>query len=143
MAVMTLVLTRFTNAVEALQYMLGGRAYITLASNKTNRHYSYKITISKSNAKKYFVWVYTSSGWRFVCTLTNGGQRILRTKNGIPQDWLMYKAFVWAWGNIFNKRMPPYLVVYHNNKCCRCGKKLLDPKSIKRGIGPECLKQSA
>ena len=34
--------------------------------------------------------------------------------------------------------VPDNLRVYHEGKCCRCGRTLTTPESIKKGIGPEC-----
>ena len=32
------------------------------------------------------------------------------------------------------------VTLQHIGKCCKCGRKLTDPKSIELGIGPECAK---
>jgi len=139
---MTIVVpTQLRTAVQAVKYMLGGRAFVTIISNKTNKHFSYKITVAPNNAQRHFVWVHTSHGYRFVGTLDKNGRKFFRSKKSIPREWLMYKAFLWAWRHVNSGYMPRSLCIYHENTCCRCGRKLIDPKSIRAGIGPECAKR--
>ena len=136
--------TRITSAFEAVRYMLGGRAYVTLISNKTNRQFLYKIIAYNAGESKYHVvWAHVNNTWRHVGVLTKEGSHFCRKHNSIPSEWGVFKAFVWAWGNIYNKRMPPFLCIYHNNTCCRCNKPLFDSKSIKRGVCPACIKRSS
>lgn len=34
--------------------------------------------------------------------------------------------------------LPDFLTFYHLGRCGRCGRKLTDPESINRGLGPKC-----
>jgi len=135
-----MVPTRLETAEKAIKYMLGGRAVITVCSNVTDRHITYKITVNPNNANMHFVWVYSVHKYRFVGTLKDNGRKFFRSKKSISNKWVRYNVFVWAWRHIRNGSMPKTMAIYHENTCCRCGRKLTNPKSIKLGIGPECIK---
>ena len=131
---------RLETAADAVRYMLGGRAIVTITSNKTNKHFTYKITVANNNHQRYFVWVRTKNGYQFMLTLDYNGRRIRYSRKGMPKEYFLVKAFKWAWGHLFNNSMPIAMSIYRYNICCRCGRKLTDPKSIKAGVGPECAK---
>ena len=131
--------TRLETAMVAKEYILGGRAFITLTSNVTNKFFTYKITVALHDARLHFVWYHSAKGYRYVGTIKYR-RKFFRTKKSIPSEFTVYKAFVWAWRHISNNSMPKTIAVYHNNRCRRCGRKLTTPKSMKAGIGPECIK---
>jgi len=131
--------TRLKTAKAAKEYILGGRALVTLTSNVTNKFFTYKITVAPNDARLHFVWYHSANGYRFVGSIKHG-RKFFRSKKSIPSDYVVYKAFVWAWRHISNNSIPKTLAVYHNNTCRRCGRKLTTPKSMKAGIGPECIK---
>ena len=133
--------THIRMATDAKQYILGGRAVVTLTSNTTNKFLTYKITVAKNNASIHFVWVHTNHGYRYLCTIKRS-KGIVRSEKSMPRHYLSYKAFVWAWRHISNNSMPRTLAVYHNNTCCRCGRALTTMKSMAAGIGPECAKRT-
>lgn len=133
--------TQLKTATEAFRYMLGGKATITIISAETQKHLVYRIVVSPKDAKRHAVWVHTNNGWKFVGTLYHNGRKFFRSQRSIPKSWLLYRSFVWAWRHLRNKSMPWSLIIYHENTCCRCGRKLFDPKSIKAGIGSECIKK--
>jgi len=133
----TKIPTQLRTAAEAKSYMLGGRAIITLTSQATNKFLTYKITVKPEKPDMHFVWVHTSLGYKFVCTLKPDKKIV---PGGMSTECLDYKAFVWAWRHIANNSMPKKLAVYHNNTCCRCGRDLTTPKSMAAGVGPECIK---
>jgi len=139
---MTVVIpTRLKTAESILKYVLGGKATITLVSNVTNKWITYKIGVCNSNSSVHFVWSKTRLGYRYVCTIKDG-KFIYSNKKSLPRWHIEYKSFVWAWRHFINKSLPHDLVTYHHNTCSKCGRKLTTPKSIKLGIGPECLRQS-
>lgn len=134
-----MVPTRLETAEKARAYILGGRSLFTVCSNTTNRHLTYRVTVCKRNAQVHFVWAKTNSGNRYVGCISKG-YRFFYTKKSMPRDYVVCKSFVWAWRHIINKSMPKTMAIYHHNTCCRCGRNLTHPKSIKSGIGPECVK---
>lgn len=134
----TMIPTHLKTAEGAKVYILGGRATITIVSNITNKFFTYKITAAPGNARLHFVWYHGSHGYQYVGTIKEGC-KFFRNKKSIHRN-LVYKAFVWAWLHISNNSMPKSLAVYHSNTCCRCGRKLTTPKSMRLGIGPECIK---
>jgi len=126
-------------AEDAKRYVLGGKSTFTLVSNKTNDHLTYKVKVANNNANRHFVWALTKNGYCYVGTIFDR-KKFGRSKKSVPRGYLIYRAFLWAWRHIYNNSMPWSLAVYHYSTCCRCGHTLTDPKSIKRGIGPECIK---
>lgn len=52
-------------------------------------------------------------------------------------------VFRWFWEILVShdKEIPAHVVVAHRGKCGRCGRKLIDPVSVERGLGPVCAKK--
>ena len=40
------------------------------------------------------------------------------------------------------QELPVHLMFHHLGRCSRCGRKLTDPESITRGLGPKCAKET-
>ena len=135
----TMIPTHLKTAKAAKEHILGGRAIIILNNNDSGKFITYKITVDPSDSRSHFVWVHTSRGYQYVGAI-KWGKKFFNSKKSIPRHYTHYKAFVWAWRHISNNSMPHPLSVYHDNTCRRCGRKLTTPKSIKLGIGPECIK---
>ena len=54
---------------------------------------------------------------------------------------MSYKAFSWVHARLSsNMNLPESVVIHHENRCGRCGKRLTVPESIESGYGPECIK---
>jgi len=130
------------NAAAAKVYFLGGNSTFTLYSLKSKRYITYRIKVCKKDARFYFVWVRTHSGYRYVGAIKefNKYTYFVPTKKGFSPNNFFFIVFKWVWGHVYNNSFPPGLLIYHNGTCCRCGRMLTDPKSIKHGIGPECAK---
>ena len=125
-------------------FVLGGNALITLESGKTGCHFTYKIQQSKNDANLYFIkslrgsdnlndYVYV--GCYFADTKTFAVEKSYKNKD--VSSWpKSIRAVRYMFNNLDDV---PYLMrVYHNGRCCRCGRILTTPESIRRGIGPEC-----
>ena len=128
---------RFETAAEAVRYIMAGYAIVTVVSNKTNVHFTYKILLRN---RRYLIYVRTKHGYKFIMFLLYNGRKIQYAKNGIGKNHILVKAFRWTWGHLSHNSLPKTLSVYRYNLCCRCGKRLTTPESIKKGIGPICEK---
>lgn len=124
--------------------VLGGNALITLESGKTGSHLTYKIQRSKNDNNLYFIKSlrgsdntndYVYIGCYFADTKTFVAEKKYKDKdvNSWPKS---IRAIRYLFNNLDN--VPDTLTVYHNGRCCRCGRILTTPESIKKGIGPEC-----
>jgi hypothetical protein len=132
------------------QFLLGGNATFTLVSTKTSVRYTYKVQICDSNENLYFVKVMTGSDnesdYTYLGTLRTAGtaQAMILAyghgkKSRIAQDAPSAMAFAWFIGHLESTAIE----MWHEGRCCVCGRKLTDPMSISRGIGPECQKKMA
>jgi len=49
------------------------------------------------------------------------------------------QAFEWTVKKLYNGTLSG-VKIFHEGKCCRCGRRLTTPTSVQNGIGPECIK---
>lgn len=132
---------QLTKYWEVTSYVFGGNATITIVSNKTQTHFTYKFLANKALRGVFHVYVLTGKKYKYVCSIENYGKKLVYPVTGaIPRVWARYKAFIWVWRHIINKVFPKGVYIWREDKCCVCGKKLTHPESIVRGIGPECIK---
>lgn len=128
------------------EFALAGNATITLESENTKNHFTYKIVKAKESDNLYFVRLlrgpnneedfvylgcyYKDSNYFHPCKKWKD-----TPKEGWPPSLRAIRFFFERIDNI-----PPKLHVYHEGRCGKCGRKLTTPESIKRGLGPECCK---
>jgi hypothetical protein len=134
------------SANAALRFMFGGNATFTLRSTKTGTRCTYKIrqiepgnpffasVLSGSSNETDFVYI------GFIPALTR--DVLVAGAKGKPSA-PSFKALAWAVNQIAKKaRNPENLEVFHEGRCCACGRKLTTPESVLSGIGPECAKKT-
>lgn len=134
-----------TELKNAKEFALMSNATITLESENTGNHFTYKITKSKNDESLFFVKLlngpdntrdYTYLG----CYYSDSAyfHRAKKWKDLTMEYWpRSLRAINYFFEHIDN--IPPKLHVYHEGRCGRCGRKLTTPESIKRGLGPECV----
>ena len=136
---------QLTNARETRAFLLGGRATVTLVG-KENR-YTYRVAACADKAGLWFVSVMygsdNESEYAYMGTLRTVDQGATVYQHGkkskMSANDKRSLAFAWTWDNLERGgRMPPGAEVWHDGRCCRCGRLLTVPESIKRGVGPEC-----
>lgn len=134
------------SANDALRFMFGGNATFTLRSEKTGTRYTYKIR-QKEDAGPFFVSVLAGQNNQtdfdyigFVPASARG--QITAGSKGKPAA-PSFKAIAWVLAQLDQTaRIPEQLSIFHEGRCCACGRKLTTPESILSGIGPECAKKS-
>lgn len=132
---------RFTSALSARQFMLGGKATVTLVSAKSGARFTYRIRASEDgrvhfvsllngpdNESAYAYFGYIRGGIFF-----HGG-----VKAKVAADAPSATGFKWAFAMLARNVLPPALEIWHEGRCGRCGRKLTVPSSIASGFGPEC-----
>jgi hypothetical protein len=135
---------RTVAAIKA--FILSGNAKITVQSQKSKKHFTYKIRKDKDAAVWYVHRLTTSNSYyQYLGTIFDG--LVFRPTRKTSPSVMMtdhFIAFNWLWEQIEVKnRMPPNTKVFHEGRCGMCGIELTDPVSIKAGYGPECRKKLA
>jgi Family of unknown function (DUF6011) len=135
-------------AAEVKRFVLAGHATITLRSKKTGTRYTFSINQAKvsrdSKPAPHFVKVMygpdNTADYTFMGTLFDGGTVYRHGRNSkLPEGDVRERAFWYVWKRVcFNNTLPDDVEVWHEGRCCRCGRKLTVPASIASGIGPEC-----
>lgn len=137
---------RLTKKEEIKRFILAGKAQFTVVNIKTENRATYKVSqyIKEDGSKTpYFVSFLNGSdndnSYKYLgCIFENGGFKI--TKKSPSTDSMSYIIFNWIYNTLFNKNtdLPEEVHFYHVGKCCRCGRTLTTPESIRSGIGPIC-----
>lgn len=149
----------FQNAQDALAYIQGGNATVTMTSAATGKHFTFKINqptlTTEAGGKKrdYDANIFFVSGlhgspdvfsdWHIVGFFFKDAPYLHQTKKDriyMVAKTESFKAFSWALGHLAAGNIPASLTIQHEGSCCRCGRTLTHPESIARGIGPECIK---
>jgi hypothetical protein len=141
---------KFTSAANALRFMIAGDAVITLHSKKSDKRFTYRISMKKEDqvgprGRVYFVSVlvgpdntkdFTYLGYFFDTQMVywHGTK-----KSKIGKDAPSAVAFDWTWRMLQKGVLPEKLEIWHEGRCGRCNRPLTVPSSIASGFGPECI----
>jgi hypothetical protein len=131
------------------QFMLAGRAILTVQNILTKNRFTFKIKKLESEKKRapempdlYFINVLTgpdnTRAYSFVGTLYENLRFKYSGKSRITEDAKSIIMFKWFIQHLANKTLPDYISVFHEGKCGKCGRALTVPESIQSGFGPEC-----
>lgn len=133
---------RFTDPEKLKEFILAGKAKVTLQSQKTYKHFTYKI--KKSDGLLWWVSRLGSEDVGYIYLGTIRGDSFSRTKKTLDKDFLSDQFRVWNWFWTYltlSKGIPNKLHVYHEGRCGMCGLELTDPLSIQLGYGPDCRRK--
>lgn len=125
-------------------FATGGKAKLTAVIVPQDKRYTYRVKAGKKDGV-YFVDLltapdnersYTSLGW------IKGGRFDTCRWAKVSAAAHSFRVFARIWEISQSAGpIPPALEVWHEGKCCRCGRTLTVPTSIASGIGPECAKR--
>ena len=131
-------------------YVLGGKATVTVQSSNTGQYYTYRVLKADKITEYNAYYIYYLHGpdntkdYRYIGIYfpdTPHYHPVGDYKDIDISGWpIVMRVFKYFIDRIDN--VPSTLNVYHNGKCGRCGRKLTTPESIERGLGPECYKRS-
>lgn len=136
-----------THAVEhkdIYNFVLAGKASFTMHNIETDGRFTYKVNKMKKGTG-YFISVsygyeqYTYAGM-LVKSKENVVEFIKGKKGKMDETSDCIQVLVKVIRLAVRGKLPDNIEVLHFNKCGRCNRPLTDPVSIKRGIGPECIK---
>lgn len=121
-------------------FLLAGRAKVTLVSKKTGTRFTYKVTKSRDNL--HFVAVLVGpdnqGDYRYMGSIFDE-TRFRSTKGSkVGPDAPSFRAFAWAWEHLDSD----HFELWHSGSCSRCGRELTNPESIQRGLGPTCAEKA-
>ena len=130
-----------TDAIR--EFIFGGNARFTLKSKKTGNHISFRIKKAK-DGDAYFISAAKQAdegagGFNYAGWMKAGETKVRTSAKSNVNLSGARAALDWTLRNVNKAEMPAQLEVWHEGKCCRCGRKLTDPVSVARGIGPECF----
>lgn len=140
------------------RFLLAGDATLTLVSKKTGARFTYRVRQPDAPEGQppkdiWFVsvlsgpdnegdYAYMGQVWppRGYSAFTKERLEYAHgRKSKISPSAPSAQAFAWfARKVLLEQRLPDSLEVWHEGRCCRCGRKLTVPESIAAGIGPEC-----
>lgn len=138
---------------KALQFVLAGRATLTIMSEKTGDHYTYQInkrkdpepldTRSSSAEPVWFVKLLTAPDtYTYVGMIVvyPNGTHFCRTTRASSMDQSSppIKAINFMFQFLDIGRIHSDMKIYHDGACGRCRRPLTTPESIETGFGPEC-----
>ena len=125
-------------------FIFGGNATFTIINTNTKNRFTFKIKEPKNSKGIFFVSVLNGSdnysNYSFMGTyFEKDGVYRIGKKSSITKDAQSSKVITWFFSKfINNEEKYPFVQVYHEGKCGKCGRKLTTPESIKSGLGPVC-----
>ena len=134
----------FTDATDALNFILAGKSVFTLVSLKTGTRFTYRV---KKKGEVWFVSVMNGRDNEInygPLGMIKPDMRFIKTRiSEISETAPCHKAFVWTLVSLITtKEIPITLQIWHEGKCGVCARRLTVPTSIENGIGPECAKKN-
>lgn len=136
----------FASAADAKTFLLAGKATVTLQSDVTGVHYTFKVrqaTDRQTGELKQTWFVSLLSGpdnvsdYTYMGVIDDRGFR-LTGKSKFAADSKPVRGFAFFLRHIEAGHLPPQMTIRHEGSCGRCGRPLTVPESIDRGIGPDC-----
>ncbi len=134
-----------TGALTLRDYILAGSSVFTIASKKTGKRFTYRVRqqwegvhVAKSlHVVGVLVNPDNTQDYQFLGTIFDQERYRHGKKSHLSPDAPSARAFDWFWRHVDHLDDLP-LAFHKSASCCRCGRLLTTPESIKRGIGPEC-----
>ena len=135
---------RLIGAENIKRYCMSGNAIVTLTS-PTKVHYTYYIRSpflddkDKFTKDVRFVYYLGPDGkWFYAGGLYNNGSLFRGTKGSkLSPRSPVFKGIVYL-VRMMNSDFETPMMLQHEGCCGKCGRRLTDPVSIERGIGPKC-----
>lgn len=133
---------------QTLRYITAGNATFTIESTKIDKRYTYKFYHRKNDncECRYLVKkLYGSNNeddYHFIGIYyaDTGVYKSKAPQDAKPDYDKMLAAFL-KMLHTDGTKWYPTCKFYMSSKCACCGRKLTTPKSIERGIGPECFER--
>lgn len=132
------------SAENALEYLLAGKATVTLVSKSTGTRFTYRIA-RKDQTQPHFVRLLTgpdnTRSYSYMGRIDKGQYIHDRKNRAGREDSPAAKGFRYVLYKLLAREFDTVnaqVEIWHEGKCGRCGRKLTVPESIATGIGPVC-----
>ena len=131
---------------DRVNFILAGKAVFNLRSKKTDTELRYKVATPKKypNSTKRYVYYRFKDEWMYIgmiYTLASTKPFYNTRKAKFNHNHMAVKAFAWLWYKLIRNENHNRVDVIHSGKCGRCGRPLVDTRSIQRGLGPVCSRK--
>lgn len=131
---------------NALSQILAGNCTVTFRNATSGNRYTYKVRQSEKQEGRdqvHFVKLLggpdNTSDYFYMGTIFNQRDFRLTRKSSLRKDSNPVIVFNYVFSRLVDGRpLPECVEIWHEGRCCRCGRKLTVPESIEAGIGPEC-----
>lgn len=129
-------------------FCLAGRAIFNITSTRTGVTKRFKITPynNKRPVNRWNVYFWFNNNWHYIGYIakfwSTPGKVInyeFIAKGKLTKEVSGY-IFKWFWINLTGYCLTPKVKITRSRKCARCSRVLVDPESIKRGLGLHCYK---
>lgn len=122
--------------------LLAGNATFTVVSKLTKTRFTFNFRAVKGKEGFFFVRVLQGHKFVYVGVIDHGRFR-LTAKSQVVKGSMIFRAVDWLVNKLNLRNLPEDQVeIWHEGKCCKCGKSFTVPESIRIGLGPECLKKT-
>lgn len=122
---------------NAINFILGGNSLFTIRNPKTQNRFTFKVNRHNED-DIFFVKILTNPDiYEFIGTIRNNKFKHSK-KSRISDEAQSVKVFDFIVKSLFSNRLPEFIEIWHEGRCCVCGKTLTDPESIELGMGPYC-----
>ena len=134
------------NIQEIKTFLTGGKAVGTLTSDRSLKHFTYRVSAVKDADNKFFVSLLTgpdnTSDYSYLGLLTVNydGSLAFRTtaKSCAGEDADSVRGLRWLLNRVNSERELVGALFEHEGRCAVCARPLTNPESLERGIGPYC-----
>lgn len=138
----------FTNAQEALSYIMAGNSRVTARSKLTGTRFTYRVKKSRPSSPTY-VSLLTGSdnntGYTYLGTIFSeyngnpaGNYKHNEERSPIRKDAPGARAWDWIYKQLRAGHLPENLELFHEGRCGKCARALTTPASLLRGLGETC-----
>jgi len=121
---------------SVMKFMLGENSLFTMVGKESR--FTYRVTQDPKNANVLKLGVLSgpnnTQDYRRVGSILKDTQEVRSYTPDVPS----VKAFRWVFERAKRAMNINPVQVLHHGRCCRCGRVLTTPESIRSGIGPIC-----
>lgn len=133
--------------LKDLSLIYAGDAVFTVRSKATGSRFTFRVRRSDGSegfAPRFFVSVLTGADntkdYSYIGWVSEDRRRWEHGKKSrLSESAPSVKAFAWLFSST-EESVKKQAEIFHEGKCCRCGRALTVPESIEAGIGPECTR---
>ena len=114
-------------------YAVGGKANFTVKGNGL-----YHFKISKKAGPVWFVYAKEDGDWKYLGFIKKDFVFLQGEKSEFREDSKVAMCFNFIWSKGLESEPCNLVEIWYDGVCSRCGRKITDEISIKRGLGPTC-----